>query len=344
MSFNSLILFWFDKNKRKLPWRTHREPYKIWLSEVILQQTRVIQGTEYYLSFCKTFPKLRNLAEAEEQEVLKIWQGLGYYSRARNLHHTARYIQNELNGRFPDNYKDLLQLKGVGPYTAAAIASICFDEAVPAIDGNAFRVMARYFNIELDINLPKTRKYFFDLGLEIIDSKRPGDYNQAVMELGATICLPTSPQCEICPLSDSCEALAQKKVAQLPVKIKTLKTKNRFLHFLYIKEGTRFLMLQRGVRDVWAKLFTFPMIEVAENELVDTRLKELNLDFQLESEEVHLLTHQRLHLTFWTVSVNSNELKRLALELNSEVFTSEDLVNLPLPKPVERFVDEHLDF
>ena len=190
MTFNSLILIWFDKTKRNLPWRNQSDPYKIWISEIILQQTRVAQGLDYYLLFCEKFPTIFALAHASEQEVLKLWQGLGYYSRARNMHFTARQIVNNRNGEFPSTYKELLTLKGVGEYTAAAIASIAFQENVPAIDGNAFRVLSRYFNIHQDISLPKTKRYFMELGKEIIDKKRPGDFNQAVMELGATVCLP----------------------------------------------------------------------------------------------------------------------------------------------------------
>src|SRR5690606_29978884 len=207
MTFNSLILIWSDKNKRNLPWRNTRDPYQIWLSEIILQQTRVIQGTNYFLAFTEKFPRIENLANAQEQEILRLWQGLGYYSRARNLHFTAKHIVKELNGKFPDSFQELLKLKGVGEYTAAAIASIAFNETVPAVDGNVFRVFSRYFNIHRDISLPKTRKYFFELGKETIDQNRPGDFNQAVMELGATVCTPKNPKCEICPVNESCEAL-----------------------------------------------------------------------------------------------------------------------------------------
>src|SRR5690606_46065 len=239
MTFNSLILIWFDKNKRNLPWREQKDPYKIWLSEIILQQTRVAQGLDYYIKFTQTFPNLQDLAKAEESEILKLWQGLGYYSRARNLHFTAKHIVENLDSNFPDNFTDLLKLKGIGEYTAAAIASIGFDEAVPAIDGNAFRVYARYFNIQMDISLPKTKKYFLELGKKIIDPQRPGDFNQAVMELGATVCVPLSPKCGICPLNNSCEALAKKTVEQLPIKSKKLKIRNRKLHFLEITDGER---------------------------------------------------------------------------------------------------------
>src|SRR5690606_36583690 len=207
MTFNSLILIWFDKNQRNLPWRTNSEPYKVWLSEIIVQQTRVAQGMDYFIKFIQTYPTIEDLAAASEQDVLKLWQGLGYYSRARNLHNTAKFIVENLHGNFPDKYKDLLKLKGVGPYTAAAIASIAFNQAVSAVDGNVFRVFSRYFDIDLDISQPKTRNYFFELGNEIIGKERPGDFNQAVMELGATICLPT-PKCEICPVNNSCAALA----------------------------------------------------------------------------------------------------------------------------------------
>src|SRR5690606_24908055 len=278
MTFNSLILIWFDKNKRNLPWREDQDPYKIWLSEIILQQTRVAQGLDYYLKFIENFPTVKHLAEADETEVLKLWQGLGYYSRARNLHFTARYIVENLNGKFPDNFTDLLQLKGVGEYTAAAIASIAFHEAVPAIDGNAFRVYARYYNIDIDIATPRAKKYFFELGKAIMDLKRPGDFNQAVMELGATVCTPVNPKCEICPVNESCEALAKNTVNQLPVKSKKVKVKHRNFHFLEISDGENFLIKKRTENDVWKNLYNFPLFETTS---IEDELKKINLNLNL---------------------------------------------------------------
>jgi len=336
MTFNSLILIWFDKNKRNLPWREDQDPYKIWLSEIILQQTRVAQGLDYYLKFIENFPTVKHLAEADETEVLKLWQGLGYYSRARNLHFTARYIVENLNGKFPDNFTDLLQLKGVGEYTAAAIASIAFHEAVPAIDGNAFRVYARYYNIDIDIATPRAKKYFFELGKAIMDLKRPGDFNQAVMELGATVCTPVNPKCEICPVNESCEALAKNTVNQLPVKSKKVKVKHRNFHFLEISDGENFLIKKRTENDVWKNLYNFPLFETTS---IEDELKKINLNLNLikTQEQKHILTHQKLQITFWKVIVDEKTLKNLSEKLNAEIIVQENLEQLPLPRPMEKY-------
>lgn len=341
MTFNSLILIWFDKNKRNLPWRTHSDPYKIWLSEIILQQTRVAQGIDYYLKFTETYPTIQDLAAASEQDILRLWQGLGYYSRARNLHATAKFIVENQKGKFPDNYKELLKLKGIGPYTAAAIASIAFNEAVSAVDGNVFRVFSRYFNIHLDISQPKTRNYFFQLGNEIIDSQRPGDFNQAVMELGATVCLPQNPKCEICPVNESCEALAQKTIAQLPIKTKKTKVSQRYFHFMEISDGKNYLMTKREEKDVWKNLFTFPLIELTENKLVPEMISS-EINFEKTFEEIHILTHQKLNITFWKTKTKEEELQNFSEKLNAEIYSLDELDNLPLPRPMEKYLNEKI--
>ena len=336
MSFNSLILIWFDANKRSLPWRGESDPYKIWISEIILQQTRVAQGAGYYCKFIEKFPNLNDLANADEQEVLKLWQGLGYYSRARNLHYTAKYIQNQLNGDFPNNYTDLLKLKGVGSYTAAAIASIAFGEPVPAIDGNAFRVFSRYFDIELDISDSKTKKYFFELGKEIIDTKRAGDFNEAVMELGATVCLPRNPDCQNCPLKDSCAALQKNKTDQLPVKTKKVKIKKRNFNFFEITDGKNLLMIKRTENDIWKNLYCFPF---REEKMKNTDFFKLNKNrITLTHNENHLLTHQKLEICFWQIYADKEELKQLADEMDAEICSADKLNELPLPKPIEKYL------
>lgn len=342
MTFNSLIVIWFDNNKRILPWRSGNDPYKVWLSEIILQQTRVSQGTLYYERFCEAFPLLQNLAEASEQEVLKLWQGLGYYSRARNLLATAKHIYYDLNGKVPDNFEDLKKLKGIGDYTAAAIASICFDEAVPAIDGNVFRVYARYFNIDMDISKPKTRKYFFELGLELIDKKRPGDFNQAVMELGATVCTPTNPNCLDCPLNQSCEALAKKTVNLLPVKSKNVKIRQRHFHFLEISDGKQILVKKRSTNDVWKNLYNFPIVEISDQRELGEFFASCGISPIKNSEEIHLLSHQRLFITFWKLQSNEAELEKLAQLLKAEIFRLEELEKLPVPRPMEKHIQKKL--
>ncbi|MFV0182240.1 A/G-specific adenine glycosylase [Empedobacter falsenii] len=343
MNFNYLILSYFDKNKRDLPWRPTKDPFRIWLSEIILQQTRVDQGMKFYNNFIQEFDTIFDLANAEEQKVLKLWQGLGYYSRARNLHYTSKVISDELNGHFPTNFNDLKKLKGIGDYTAAAISSIVYNEAVPAVDGNMFRVFARYFNIEDDISSPKTKKIFWDLGLEIIDKKRPGDFNQAVMDLGATICTPKQPKCEICPLNESCEALRLNKVTELPVKLKKTKVSNRFLHFIIIENESTIAFSKRTGNDVWKNLFTFPKIET-ETDLLDKGwILDQNLENKLTfiDEEKHVLSHQNLFIKYWKLNVSLNEITKMKAENNFEMISLNDLEDYPLPKPIEKFINKH---
>ena len=225
MKFSSHILKWYHKEHRNLPWRASKDPYNIWLSEIILQQTRVSQGLGYYIKFNTTFPTIKDLAIAHEQQVLKLWQGLGYYSRARNLHATAKHIHFNLKGLFPDNYKDLLKLKGVGPYTASAISSICFNEKRAAVDGNVYRVLARVFSIKTPINSSQGIKEFQQLADSLISKRDPGDYNQGLMELGATVCTPKKVDCIKCPINSLCIAKSQNTIYQFPVKEKKIKIK-----------------------------------------------------------------------------------------------------------------------
>ncbi|MBQ0147633.1 MAG: A/G-specific adenine glycosylase [Flavobacteriaceae bacterium] len=343
MKFNYLILSWFDRNKRELPWRNTRNPFHIWLSEIILQQTRVDQGKNFYLNFIKEFDTVKDLALADEQKVLKLWQGLGYYSRARNLHYTAQFIDKELNGVFPDSFIELKKLKGIGDYTAAAIASIVYNEAVPAVDGNMFRVFSRYYNIENDISNSQTKKIFWELGLEIIDQKRPGDFNQAVMDLGATICTPKLPKCDICPLNESCEALRLNKVLALPVKTKKIKVTNRFLHFILIKDEDRIALSKREGNDVWKNLYTLPMLETISDLLDHEALIEQSLHLELSfiSEEKHILSHQNLFIKYYTLQSQSENIARLRNITDFEWVKLNDIENIPLPKPIEKFINYH---
>ena len=343
MNFNYLILSYFDKNKRDLPWRDTNDPFRIWLSEIILQQTRVDQGMKFYNNFIQEFDTIFDLAKANEQKVLKLWQGLGYYSRARNLHFTAQYIATELNGVFPSSFIELKKLKGVGDYTAAAVASIVYKEAVPAVDGNMFRVFARYFNIEDDISSPKTKKIFWDLGLEIIDQKRPGDFNQAVMDLGATICTPKLPKCDICPLNESCEALRLSKVLELPIKLKKTKVSNRFLHFIIIENDDKIALSKRIGNDVWKNLYTFPKIET-ETDLLDKGwVLEEGLENKLSfiSEEKHILSHQNLFIKYWKLNVSLKDINHFIQDVDFEMIALNDLDQYPLPKPIEKFINKY---
>lgn len=342
MNFSNLLTQWYLQNKRELPWRKTQDPYLIWLSEIMLQQTRVAQGMPYYFTFVKAFPTIFDLANATEETVLKLWQGLGYYSRARNLHKTAQFIAFERNGIFPADYISLLKLKGVGEYTAAAIASFSYNEAVPVVDGNVFRVLSRYFDIEADLSLPSSKKQFTQLAFELMPKNDPALFNQAIMEFGALQCVPKSPNCEDCVLNSGCLALQRKKVSQLPVKSKKVKVQNRFLNYIVVLDEHKNTVVQkRTAKGIWHNLYEFPLIETE---------GEVGFDFianQLQSQSfvrnkmisigelnstgiIHKLTHQQLHIKFW--------------ELNVEGFIEggidrATLVQLPFPIVIFNFIE-----
>ncbi len=308
--FSEHLLNWYQQNKRDLPWRNTQNPYKIWLSEIILQQTRVEQGWSYYLAFTETYPTVTDLANATEQEVLKLWQGLGYYSRARNLHFTAKYIVNELQGEFPTNYKDLLKLKGVGKYTAAAIASFAYGEAVPAIDGNVYRLLSRVFGEYETINTPKAEKIFWEYAMELLPTAKAGDFNQATMELGATVCKPKNPDCQACPVDAKCWANANGKQTELPVKKSAIKVRKRYFNYFVIEQNEAFVLQKRTEKDVWQHLYEFPLLE-QEKITIATCADFLKENLQIQSPVlqrinakpiIHKLSHQHLHITFWKVS------------------------------------------
>ncbi len=245
-----------------MPWRETSDPYCIWLSEIMLQQTRIEQGLPYYLAFTNAYPSIFDLANASEEEVLKLWQGLGYYSRARNLHATAKYIAFELNGKFPETYEGLLKLKGVGDYTASAIASISYNEPVAVVDGNVYRVLSRYFDIDTPINSTAGIKEFKLLAKELLDKEDPATYNQAIMEFGALQCKPQSPLCNTCPLSASCLALKNNKISMLPVKLKKGKIKKRYFNYLVFQsEENKTILEKRSGKGIWEGLYQFPLIE-----------------------------------------------------------------------------------
>jgi len=328
MNFSNTLIRWYLENKRDLPWRKTDNPYLIWLSEIMLQQTRVAQGTPYFLSFVSNFPTVFDLAEANEEQVLKLWQGLGYYSRARNLHKTAQYIATELSGVFPDNYIDLLKLKGVGEYTAAAIASFSYNEAVPVVDGNVFRILSRYFDVETDIASASAKKEFAALAFELMPKDNPALFNQAIMEFGALQCVPKSPNCGICVFNSSCAALQKKKVNQLPVKSKKLKVRNRYFNYLVVADDKENTIIQkRTAKGIWHNLYEFPLIETEKEENFDCMAALIITDFFRENDPspaslrdeqpkqiisileynpdsiIHKLSHQHLHIKFWKVQV-----------------------------------------
>ncbi|PCJ95432.1 MAG: A/G-specific adenine glycosylase [Flavobacteriaceae bacterium] len=322
MSFSQKILLWYASNKRDLPWRNTRDPYKIWLSEIMLQQTRVAQGMPYYYAFVKRFPTVEDLAKASEETVLKLWQGLGYYSRARNLHATAKTISLEQNGQFPSTYKELIKLKGVGDYTSSAIASFCFDEPEPVLDGNVFRVLSRYYGISIPINSPKGGKYFKELATEIMNVENIRDYNQGIMEFGSLQCAPKKPNCVHCPLNDGCIALKEGKVGQLPVKLKKTKITKRYFNYLVPivigNDGQSTTQLKQRVgKGIWQNLYEFPLVETKnEINLEEIKTKMTNVigvndtsDVYLYNDKpiVHKLSHQHLHTKFWIVATEERD-------------------------------------
>jgi len=316
MKSTKKLINWYSVHKRDLPWRNTSNPYFIWLSEIILQQTQVAQGLPYYMSFTAHFPTVFDLAKADEEQVLKLWQGLGYYSRARNLHASAKYIVEELKGEFPNTFNDIIKLKGVGDYTASAIASICFNEATAVVDGNVYRALSRIYGIHTPINTGKGFKEFKALAQQLIDKKQPATFNQAIMEFGARQCKPKNPDCTICPFNNECIALQNKQVDELPVKLKTLKIKKKYFNFIVIiSEDGKTILEQRVGKGIWQNLYQFPLIETEKSmealeielKLKDLKLlknKKFSLSIYNDSEIVHKLSHQHLYTKFWIVSLD----------------------------------------
>lgn len=345
MNFSNLLIQWYLLNKRDLPWRNTINPYHIWLSEIMLQQTRVAQGTPYFLAFTTAFPTVFDLAKADEEQVLKLWQGLGYYSRARNLHKAAQYVAFELNGVFPNNYKQLLELKGVGEYTAAAIASFSYNEAVPVVDGNVFRVLSRYFDVETDIALASAKKEFAALAFELMPKDDPATFNQAIMEFGALQCVPRNPDCTICVFNASCLALQKNKINQLPVKSKKLKVTKRYFNYLVIAdENDNTLVQKRTAKGIWHNLYEFPLIESEKEEgfeYIENSLKSsLVVDNKVisimeydDKSNVHKLSHQHLYIRFWKVTVAG---------LVDNGIDNEVLRSFPFPIVIHNFIEKEL--
>lgn len=295
-AFSSILLQWFADNGRELPWRQTRNPYAIWLSEVILQQTRVQQGMDYWYRFMKRFPTVDSLAAASEDEVMRLWQGLGYYARARHLHEAARQIAGM--GSFPDTYESILKLSGVGPYTAAAVAAFAFDRPVAAVDGNVYRVLARYFAIDTPINSTEGKKLFASLAQELLPASRAADFNQAMMDFGATQCTPQSPRCGDCPFAETCGALREGKVELLPVKLKTVKVQTRPLSYLIILYKEKIALRRRSDEDIWKGLWE--PVDLLHLPADYQALADKNGQWQLVAKGAkHILTHRRLIADFY---------------------------------------------
>lgn len=348
---NSIILKiidWYDKNKRDLPWRSDGTTYEVWLSEVLLQQTRVDQGLPYYHNFLKRFPNLNALANATEDEVLHCWQGLGYYTRARNLLKCAKLVMSDYDGNFPESYHELIKLPGIGPYTGAAIASIVFKKGVPVVDGNVFRVLSRIFGIYADIGSSKENRAFYKLSEDLILKDRPGTYNQSMMELGALVCKPKQPLCDICPVNLHCWAYRMDKQNELPVKKRRIKIKQRYFHYLVLDYNNRFYLRKRGNKDIWRGLYDFLLLESG-NEMI--QWGNLCLDFpqgvveknleRLGGTYKHVLSHQRLVIRFYRLKIDSLNLEYLdELLKKGDFYSWEEMEGLPKPVLIDRFMKE----
>jgi A/G-specific adenine glycosylase len=342
MNFNNNLLQWYHANKRDLPWRSTNNAYIIWLSEIILQQTRVEQGMPYFYRFLEKYPDVTSFAAADEDDILKLWQGLGYYSRGRNMLKTARMVQELYNGKFPVAYDELIKLKGIGEYTAAAIASFSSNEAKAVVDGNVYRVLARYFGIDEPINSPKGKKLFQLTADELLNKGQAGMHNQAMMELGAMICKPRNPACGICPVRVGCYAFIHNATTTLPIKLKTVKVRERFFNYFLISDGNTILVNKRDDKDIWANMYDLPLIETS-TMLSPTELlslseveayfgKEINI---LEPPVIkkHVLTHQHLYVRL--IILQSQPVK---LKESWSFSTIENFKTLAIPKIIFIFI------
>ena len=343
MKYNTLvsnILIWYKQNARNLPWRHTKDPYKIWLSEIILQQTRVAQGLPYYLKFVERYPDIISFANASEDEILHLWQGLGYYSRGRNMHHCARTIIREHSGEFPKTYTELRKLKGIGDYTAAAISSFAFDEKKPAVDGNIIRVMSRLFGIFDTPHSKESKKSVELFSNNLMENAPPADYNQAMMEFGALQCIPRNPDCGICPVADFCFALKHNSVTKLPAPSKKIEIKNRYFYFLVIHHKQKIYLQKRTANDIWKNLYQFPLIEThnAESEtepLVVEFLKSENFIINnISPFYEHKLTHRIIHAKFIDLTI-TNEIDNEDFILEKE----ENIMNYAFPKLIHLYLN-----
>lgn len=342
MELNKLILKWYDINKRDLPWRKTKNPYNIWISEIILQQTRMEQGINYYNRFISRFPNLKSLANSKEKDVLILWQGLGYYSRARNLYYTAKYIFNELNSQFPESYEQLIKLKGIGDYTASAISSICFDKAQPVLDGNVFRIISRVYEIKHPINLNNSRKVFKEKAKEMMPTERYGDYNQALMDFGSIICKPLNPLCSSCVLSKICSAFNNNSVENFPVKSSKSKIKLLYFDYIVAKHNNQ-LLIEQIKEGIWKNMYQFP-VHVSESKKVNKEITKFfyekyqvkNLIIKLIDSEFiqHKLSHINIRSRFWLTENKIN--------VDEGIYVS-SFKEYPMSKLMHKFIEKYAD-
>ena len=335
VTFSNKLINWYNNNKRDLPWRKTKDPYKIWVSEIILQQTRIEFGIKYYNKFLKRYPNVKKLANSEEIDLMKIWEGLGYYSRAINMLKTAKIVLNSFNGVFPLEYEQLIQLPGVGDYTASAISSICNDELQVVVDGNVLRFLSRMHKIDLPIESIKTKKYFKKLGFKLIQDVKPGDFNQALMDYGSTICKPKKFDCNSCLFSIDCKAYNSNSVENYPVKKKKIKLKDRFLNYVVVvTNDNKTQIKKRDSSGIWKNLYEFPLIETK----IETSAKQISKELDLNLKDLlsvkkinHRLSHQLLYITFFVYKVDY-KLDDL-VDINT-------LASYPFPKPINKFISE----
>ncbi|ROH97809.1 A/G-specific adenine glycosylase [Chryseobacterium daecheongense] len=322
------LLSWYKKNARDLPFRQTKDPYKIWICEIVFQQTRINQGLNHYNNFIRRFPDVQTLAEAEENEVLLYWKGLGYYSRAINVHKAAQQVMNDYDGVFPSEYEEILKLKGVGKYTAAAITSICFDGKIPAVDGNFYRVLSRIFADDFDISNSRAFAYFSELATLILP-ENVGDFNQAMMDLGSEICKPKNPLCGECPLRENCLAYSLNKISEFPVKTKKVKSEDLHLKYYFVHRNGQFLVRQRKDDFIWKKLFEFPVVIPEELEAFSKEVKTIN----------HKLTHKNLTIEISNVEVASEPAWNNFIAQNQYLITDfEASHEKSFPKPLENYI------
>jgi len=345
--FSNKLAKWYEINKRALPWRETTDPYRIWLSEIILQQTRVIQGLPYYMRFIERFADVGQLAAAPEHEVLRLWQGLGYYSRARNLHSCAKEIVKNNASRFPETFAELRQLRGIGDYTAAAIASISFGAPVAVVDGNVYRVLSRIFGLDANIGSPGGKKAFAKLANDLLNPAQPDIHNQALMEFGALHCTPRNPKCESCVFADGCFARARGAQLDLPVKTKQKSARTRYFYYAVVRKGSSLLMGERSGKDIWRGLFDFALIEsprrLGEANIIAQINRRFNTQMQAEAVTIsqsykHILTHQRIFSRFIVIEASGT----FGLSTGSLKFYSpKKIAALPKPALISRFLDDY---
>lgn len=341
------LIKWYQQNKRNLPWRNTTDPYLIWLSEIILQQTRVAQGLPYYLKFVKQYPDVKSFANASEDEILKLWQGLGYYSRGRNMLYTAKLVVEKFNGEFPSTYDDLIVLKGIGQYTASAISSFSCNEPKAVVDGNVYRVLSRIFDVETPINSNSGIKEFQLLANGIIDKRKAGLFNQAIMEFGAIYCVPKNPSCEVCIFNNICLAFNLKKVNQLPVKLKKMKVKERFFIYLILQKNDHMYIQRRDNKDIWAGLYDFPLVETPnelsihdlyQNSVFKSWFRSNTILTKIGTSVKHLLTHQKIMAQFILVENFDTEF----LDKNWIIVPKNQLDMYAKPKLIFDFLKNYL--